>query len=371
MVKASLDWSDDTELVSLVLTVCPKKDAALPANYTKGLHAWFLKQVLQKDPQLSQYLHDGQSEKPFTMSRLFGEMAQNDNQIILFEGNAYQWYISALSQPVVQWFRYWLHNLPRHIILTFKQPSASTFPNKIYLAIKSVEIALPPTTYSHLFKTISKKKIALSFWSATSFRSKGHHYPLPAPDKLFHSYLRRWNHFAANQFDQEQFLAWIESNVMIVRHQLESTRVAGGKRGLVTGFVGAVELDLAKSASDNPELIKLYKALIQLAPYCGTGHKTTFGLGQTRLGWQDQQADIATMSVETFITQRQEEIFEALMANQKRKGGERAHNICQTRAIILARREFGESLVNIAEDLKMPYDTVKSYAKLARRVLKH
>ena len=62
MVKASLDWSDDTELLSLVLTVCPKKDAALPANYTKGLHPWFLKQVLQKDPQLSQYLHDGQSD---------------------------------------------------------------------------------------------------------------------------------------------------------------------------------------------------------------------------------------------------------------------------------------------------------------------
>lgn len=371
MVTVSLDWSDDTELVSLVLTVCPKKDVALPTNYTKGLHAWFLNQVLQKDPKLSQYLHDGQSEKPFTISRLFGEMAQNDNQIILLEGKTYHWYLSALSQPVVQWLRHWLHNLPRDIILTFKQPPASTFPDKIYLSIKSVEIALPPTTYSHLLKTISPQKIALSFCSATSFRSKGNHYPLPAPDKLFHSYLRRWNHFAAHKFDQEQFLAWVESNVIIVRHQLKSTRVPGGKRGLVTGFVGAIELNLAKSASDNLEFIKLYKALMQLAPYCGTGHKTTFGLGQTRHSWQDQQADIATMSVETFITKRQEEIFEALMVNQKRKGGERAQNICQTRAIILARREFGESLVNIAEDLKMSYDTVKSYAKLARRVLKN
>ena len=370
MVKASLDWSADTELVSLVFTVAPKKDVALPTNYAKGLHAWFLNQVLKKDPELSQYLHDGQSEKPFTISRLFGEIAESENQIILSEGKTYHWYLSALSQPVVKWFRHWLHNLPKFIILSFKQPSGSTFPEKIYLSIKSVEIALPPTTYSHLFKTISKRKIALSFLSTTSFRSKGNHYPLPAPDKLFHSYLRRWNHFAPNKFDQDLFLTWVESNVIITRHQLDSTRVSGGKRGLVTGFVGAIELDLVKSASDNPEFVKLYQALGQLAPYSGTGHKTTFGLGQTRLGWQKRQTDISSMSIETFIIQRQREIFEALMATQKRTGGERARNICQTRATILARREFGESLVNIAEDLKMPYDTVKSYAKLARRILK-
>ena len=88
------------------------------------------------------------------------------------------------------------------------------------------------------------------------------------------------------------------------------------------------------------------------------------------MDWQDQQADISSMSIETFVIERQREIFEALMATQKRTGGERAKNICQTRSLILARREYGESLKDIAEDLKMPYDTVKSYAKLARRVLK-
>lgn len=304
------------------------------------------------------------------MSRLFGEMTENEDRLILFEGKTYHWYLSALSQRVVRWFRHWLHNMPRYIILNFKQPPESTFPDKIYLSIQSVDIALPATTYSNLLQTISRKKFALSFLSATSFRSKGNHYPLPAPDKLFHSYLRRWNHFAPHKFDRDLFLLWIEENVIITRHQLDSLRVPGGKRGLVTGFVGSVELDLAKSTSDNPEFIKLYKALGQLAPYSGTGHKTTFGLGQTRLGWQDRQPDILSMSVETFIVQRQREIFEALMATQKRTGGDRAKKICQTRSLILARREFGESLVSIAEDLKMPYDTVKTYAKLARRALR-
>lgn len=359
MVNASLEWSDDTELVSLVFTVSPQKDIILPTNYAKGLHAWFLHQVRDNDPQLSQYLHDGQSEKPFTISRLFGEMASNEKQVFLFAGKTYLWYLTALSQTVVQWLRIWLTKLPNHIWL-----------EKSKLKIQSVEIALPGTNYNRLLKTISKKKIALSFLSATSFRSKGNHYPLPAPDKLFHSYLRRWNHFATKQFDPDEFLPWVEENVIITRHQLESTRVAGGKRGLVTGFMGAVELDLVQSAGDRPEFIKLYKALVQLAPYCGTGHKTTFGLGQTRLGWQTQKASIESTTLETLLTQRVGEIFEILMTAQKRTGGERAKNICQTRATILARREFGEPLVDIANDLKMPYQTVKTYAKLARRTLK-
>ena len=370
MVKAALDWSNDTELVSLVFTVTPRKDVALPTNYAIGLHAWFLNQVQKKDPELSQYLHDGQSEKPFTMSRLFGEMAENENQLLLFQEKTYHWYLSALSPKVARWFRHWLHNMPKYIILNFKQPPESVFPSKIYLIIQSVEIALPPTTYSNLFGAVARKKFALSFLSATSFRTKGHHYPLPAPDKLFHSYLRRWNHFAPNKFESKVFLAWIEENIIITRHHLDSVRLAGGKRGLVTGFVGSIELDLASSTKENPEFTKLYKALGQLAPYCGTGHKTTFGLGQTRVGWQDRQADISTLSVETFILQRQREIFEALMNKQKRTGGDRAKNVCQTRAIILARREFGESLKGIAEDLKIPHETVKTYAKLARRILR-
>jgi CRISPR-associated endoribonuclease Cas6 len=56
------------------------------------------------------------------------------------------------------------------------------------------------------------------------------------------------------------------------------------------------------------------------------------------------------------------------MQQQKRTGGARALKVCQTRATILARREFGDSLGAIATDLEMPYETVKTYAKLARRL---
>lgn len=66
------------------------------------------------------------------------------------------------------------------------------------------------------------------------------------------------------------------------------------------------------------------------------------------------------------------------MAKQKRTGGDcpkgsgkgnRAISVCQTRATLLGRREMGESLQDIATDSQMPYETVKTYIKLARKAL--
>jgi CRISPR-associated endoribonuclease Cas6 len=358
MVDRSISFPESTELLGLVFTLTPEKNASLFPDYAKGLHAWFLDRVRQDNPELSQYLHDGQSEKPFTISRLQGKISTDGKQLYLSVENTYLWYVTALSQPVVAWMQDWLKHLPDAIAL-----------RNLQLQIQDVAIAQQATTYDKLFKTRSSKNLTLSFVSPTSFRSKGHHFPLPVPTNLFHSYLRRWNHFAPHKFDAEAFLPWIEENVIVISHQLESAKVAGGKKGSVTGFIGAIELSLAETSIRNPEYVQLYKALGQLAPYCGTGHKTTFGLGQTKLEWNLQPSSIATLAAETILTRRIEEIFELLMQKQKRVGGERATQVCQTRATIMARRESGESLLDIAQDLEMPYETVKTYVKLTRRIL--
>jgi CRISPR-associated endoribonuclease Cas6 len=215
--------------------------------------------------------------------------------------------------------------------------------------------------------------IALSFLSPTSFRRKGHHFPLPVPRNVFHSYLRRWNDFSGEEFDQEYFLDWVEEYVIITRHHLQSTKVVAGKKGSVTGFTGSVEFSLLRPALEDAEFTQLFVALGQLAPYCGTGHKTTFGLGQTRLGWStnsEQTAERETPAIQDFLAQRIDELTDLFKHQRKRTGGDRATHTTETWATILARRELGESLQDIAEDLEMSYETVKTYSKLARRALK-
>jgi CRISPR-associated endoribonuclease Cas6 len=359
VVSQDNSWPADTPLVGFVFELSPERDVSLFPQYAIGLHAWFLDQVRSQDPALSAYLHDGQSEKPFTVSRLEGNLENSGRQVLLRSGSSYRWYVTALSQPVAEWMREWLQN-PPEIVELHNAP----------LRINSIRTSHPPTTYQQLWESKPLRSATLSFVSPTGFRKKGHHLPLPVPVNVFHSYLRRWNDFSEMPFDTDAFLKWVDEHIAIARHQVSSVKVAAGKRGSITGFTGEVEFCVSTQGRQNQEFQQLFSALANLAPYCGTGHKTPFGLGQTRRGHQKSHLHSEILPVEDQLAQRIEQLTQMLMRTQKRTGGTRAHSVCEIRATILARREFGESLQAIAQDLQMPYETVKSYVKLARRALK-
>ncbi|MEH2439217.1 CRISPR-associated endoribonuclease Cas6 [Nostoc sp.] len=354
-------WADDTELVGLVFDLEPTTSTSLYSQYTIGLHAWFLDQVRQLNPELSAYLHDGESEKPFNISALSGQLLASGRQLQLEAKQIYRWHVNALSPRVVQFLKQWLTELPQ--ILDLRDAP---------LQIKQVSIAHPSATYAQLLQLSPEKpsNVNFSFVSPTSFRRKGHHFPLPVPVNLFHSYLRRWNDFSGMPIEPEPFLDWIDEGVIIHQHRLESMKVAAGKRGSVTGFTGVMSCGLSKPALANSEFTQLFYALARLAPYCGTGHKTTFGLGQTRLDWVEPEVSSPTQVLTNLLGERIDELTALFTAQRKRTGGDRTDKIASTWATILARREMGESLQVISQDLEMPYATVKTYVKLARRMLR-
>lgn len=365
--RSTLTWSDETELIGLRFDLVALHNSDLYAQYSIGLHAWFLDQIRQVDPALSRQLHDDSSEKAFTISGLDGAFVPSGQHLRLTQDQTYHWTVTALSKPVVQWLQRWLERMPE--VLELRDAP---------LKIAQVEIAHEPLTYEQLanLQPPTKFSIALSFLSPTSFRSKGRHLPLPIPRNIFHSYLRRWNDLSDQPpIDQYEFLDWLDEHITIQRHHLRSLKVAAGKRGSVTGFTGAIEFGLTASAQKHPDFVQLVYTLAHLAPYCGTGHKTTFGLGQTQLGWSSPEKtdelalDPATQTTQ-LLAQRIEDLTNRFIAQRKRKGGDRAQAIAETHATILSRREFGESLQDIATDLDMPYETVKTYSKLARRSLR-
>lgn len=362
--QTSRPWTADTEIVGLTLQLQPLQDSTLYPQYTIGLHAWFLDQVRQLDPVLSANLHDSESEKPFTLSALQGIAMAPGGLPKLNAQSTYSWTITAFSPPVVAWLTTWLQSPPTEIDLRGAPLRILNW------GITQPDPAHLPTTYENLFKTPlpTAPTLALSFHSPTSFRRRGNHFPLPVPTNLFHSYLRRWNNFSNIEFEPEDFLDWVEESVIILRHQVQSVKTVAGKKGAVTGFTGAIELGLTKAALIEPEYVQLFWALGHFAPYCGTGHKTPFGLGQTRLGWTVANTPPAP-SLQTLLAERIAELTELFLAQRKRRGGDRATQIAETWATILARRDLGESLQDIAKDLEMPYETVKTYAKLARREL--
>jgi len=378
-ISSTITWLAETEVVSIALDFEVSEPVFLPANYNYYFHAWFLNLVRVDDSDLSAYLHDGQSEKPFTISHLEGldgETISISKQIELRTGNIYRLTIAFLCQPLCQWFSKWLKTSPQAINLKFAS-----------LKIVNISISLPATTYNQFFAADipMSSGFSFSFITPTGFRQKGHHLPLPVPRNLFHSYLRRWNDFAPEAFDQDDFLGWIDAVVYVNALDIASSQVTVGKSGVVTGFTGFVEfgIDRKKAIAGNPDFERLLYALIGLAPYCGTGHKTTFGLGQTRAGKVEAIVlapnDPIAISVadkplvsskQIFLGDRTAELTEIFLLTKKRRGGDRASQTANVWAMILARREMGDSLQAIAADLEMPYETVKSYLKLARRALK-
>jgi CRISPR-associated endoribonuclease Cas6 len=85
LLQSQLIWPPDTELVGLEFELVCEKDAYLYPQYAIGLHAWFLNQVRSTDPELSAYLHDGESEKPFSISALEGAIASSGRQVQLLK----------------------------------------------------------------------------------------------------------------------------------------------------------------------------------------------------------------------------------------------------------------------------------------------
>ncbi len=394
------------DLIGIKLTIQPTQDSTLPSNYTYWLHAWFLDQIRQLDPHLSAELHNNQTEKAFTLSGFLP--ATPTNRTINFSAtNSYQLQITALNKTLCTALKNW------------QTPSTITLRNSTFQIIvrgasseKNRQTNLPATTYKTLWdNTNLDDELNLSFLSATAFHKNGSHMPLPIPENLFHSYLRRWNIFSDYQFDPEEFLTWVREGVVLLRHNIRSSKVQPGKQGSVTGFIGSIQLGITNKALYQVDFSHLAHALIAAAPYFGTGHKVTFGLGQTRSGWaiaetpakalipfSDQDAaheaklsrresisstakksqptavdkssvlSIAS-SASKAIDARIAELQPIFLASKKRQGGDRAANTALLWATIVAQQEAGDSLKSISINLGMPYDSVKKCSQLARKYL--
>lgn len=355
----TLAWASSSQLVGVELSLRPRNDARLSPQYAVALHAWLLNQVGMEDPELSAEMHDNQVEKKFSMSRLQGLRRSNPASILVSAQETYRWQVNGFSMSVVQWLQSWLGRRPSSL--------------RIYdhdFAIEEARIALPATTYDELWAGAIADTKSLHFLTPTSFRRHGNHVPLPNPTHLFHSYLRRWNQQAERTFEAAMFLDWVDRNVVICRHELSSTRVSGGKRGLVTGFLGSVELGLARSADRNGDFVRLFNALCDYAPYCGTGHKTPFGLGHTRAGWVSQWQDRMPAIAEITLADRIDELTAYFVAFRQKTARRQVREVAEKWAQVMARREIGDSLSEIATDMDVSYESAKTYSKLARRALR-
>jgi CRISPR-associated endoribonuclease Cas6 len=112
----------------------------------------------------------------------------------------------------------------------------------------------------------------------TSFSKGDVDLPLPLPRLVFQSYLKRFNEFHDFAFLPD-FVELVDLHTGIAELNRIRTDTIKTKKVTLIGFTGEVSFEISKHAP--LELVCQMNLLADFAFFCGTGKKTTVGMGQT------------------------------------------------------------------------------------------
>ncbi len=135
----------------------------------------------------------------------------------------------------------------------------------------------PGPSWQQLAYSQPTRQMGLRFISPTAFKQGPGHLPLPLPANIFGGPVRIWEAFAPPMMRlPDGWLDWCRREIFVTRHRIETAAVNISKREQFTGFVGEVYLDAHRGPEAN---LCAWQALADVATFCGTGHKTTMGMG--------------------------------------------------------------------------------------------
>lgn len=124
--------------------------------------------------------------------------------------------------------------------------------------------------------------IELRFLSPTTF-DHGFSYPLPCPELVFKSFLNRWFAIDVNMSREEfdNINSTIKKQLAIIDYKIRPQKIKFERCPDMIGFTGQATYQIYKYQRIDPFIVKQINALADFAYYCGTGTKTTMGMGQT------------------------------------------------------------------------------------------
>ena len=158
------------------------------------------------------------------------------------------------------------------------------------LGIRDRSFALAPhglemdyASYDQIFRDASASRyIDLRFVTPTCFRAGDLDYPLPEPRALYTSWLSRWQRFAPQSLAIEEELldaAWRHVGISDCDIRTQTVDLGYGKQ---VGFLGTLTLCIVKAGELSEAMRRHLHVLASYAAFCGSGIKTTHGMGQTR-----------------------------------------------------------------------------------------
>lgn len=290
--------------LSIVVPLTALNTVEPPAMYGREAHALFLDWVQAASPALAGQLHAGDQRKPFTVSGLRREPAPRAERPMaddavrdagaasskeigrrgcVIAGQAYSLRFTSISAELSRLLLdEVLPNLPQTIRLGeahFQTATPKREPSQHPWACQSSAEELLAKWYAE--SRSPGRQVSLQFASPTTIKRQGRFWVTPLPAAIFQSYLMAWNAYAGPPFEMD-LLEVLERDLLITRYRLRTRAVplypADGRAAHQIGFVGHCAFTCFR-----PEraLWRTLHLLADFAFFCGTGYKTTQGMGQT------------------------------------------------------------------------------------------
>lgn len=251
---------------SLILEFQPLKKLAIKRISPESLHGLLFHLIGTVQPELAETLHHNRLH-PFSLSPPFPSGKQAPG--------LYRFRCAVLEPGIPEALnQYFLEHL-NHLELQLGSHSIRV--TRLLSSPTEAEIWSQQRSYADLLSQASKTQTRFSFkfCSPTAFKTGNTLLPLPLPERVFGSYLQRWNQFSPMPFELEPLQNLFRHQLALAQHRIESSRWHH-----FLGFTGRASFVLTGTAAT--EQIQALNTLADFAYYCGTGYKTGMGCGWTR-----------------------------------------------------------------------------------------
>jgi CRISPR-associated endoribonuclease Cas6 len=274
-------------LYSVVLELTALNPAVIPATMGHQAHALFLDLVRQVDLSLAARLHDEPNYRPFTVSPLSGGHFEGAT-LVLRSGQSCRLRFTLLDGgPLWQTLTQRFLATPA---LTLRLGNAQFRLERMLTTPKSDPDGWAGfTDWTSLAAIPARMTFQFRFVSPTAFsRNDGNEKRFllfPEPVELWASLRRSWNLYAPEglRLDKPTWLdlqKFIEQRVLVTDYELQ-TATLYFPNYLQKGFTGFCGYKVSGSEAINSLQVAQLTALAEYSLYCGTGYKTTMGMGQT------------------------------------------------------------------------------------------
>ena len=271
--------------ISTLISLIPETDVTLRPTMGHHAHAAFLAIIRKSDPNLAETLHAQSAQKPFTVSPLIADAKKRDNLLHIRAGTTCKLRYTFLDDALFQNFG--------QTFLTASFPTIrlgnAKFQVKQLVSHATEERSWSGnTTYAELVQSAkTDTRMCFRFYSPTAFRRltpRGQKTRSDAHldlERCYQSWVNKWNAFAPIKLDKAEILTFVAEHGQVMTVKTKSHVLNFGRHTEV-GWVGTCSCVFYPENSLDERLVRTANCLANFAFYCGTGYKTTMGMGQTR-----------------------------------------------------------------------------------------